>query len=145
MSYSVVIDTNIFISALLSEGNAARHVLRMCFLNKLNPLMGNALFLEYEALIGRSKIFKKSALPLKQRQDFLDDFLSTCNWVDIFYLWRPNLRDEADNHLIELAVAGGADYIITGNIKDFKESDLLFPKIQVLDAHEFVTSIKKGS
>ena len=107
--------------------------------------MGNALFFEYEALIGRSKIFEKSALSLKQRQDFLDGFLSTCNWVDIFYLWLPNLRDEADNHLIELAVAGGADYIITGNIKDFKDSDLLFPKIRVLDAHEFLSLIKKGS
>ena len=35
-------------------------------------------------------------------------FLSLCEWVPVYYLWRPNLRDEGDNHLIELAVAGRA-------------------------------------
>ena len=30
--------------------------------------------------------------------------MSRCRWVEVFYAWRPNLPDEADNHLIELAV-----------------------------------------
>ena len=42
----------------------------------------------------------------------------------VYYRWRPNLRDEADNHLIELTVACGADYLVTRNIKDFFENML---------------------
>ena len=37
-----------------------------------------------------------------------DGFLSVCRWVEVFFAWRPNLPDEADNHLVELAVAGNA-------------------------------------
>jgi len=61
--------------------------------------------------------------------------------VSIYYLWRPNLKDEADNHLIELAVAGNVKCIITQNKNDFKNSDLLFPDIQIVDVREFK---KKG-
>jgi hypothetical protein len=35
-------------------------------------------------------------------------FLSVCHWCEIYYLWRPNLADEADNHVLELAVAAAA-------------------------------------
>ncbi|WP_368500055.1 PIN domain-containing protein, partial [Moraxella sp.] len=42
----------------------------------------------------------------------LNALLSICEWVRIFYLWRPNLKDEGDNHLIELAVAGNANIIV---------------------------------
>ena len=34
--------------------------------------------------------------------------ISRRTWVRVYYLWRPNLPDEADNHLVELAVAGNA-------------------------------------
>jgi predicted nucleic acid-binding protein len=47
-------------------------------------------------------------------------------------LWRPNLRDEGDNHVIELAVAGGAEAIITRNTRDFRFAELRFPSIQIL-------------
>ena len=42
------------------------------------------------------------------------------------YLWRPNLKDEADNHLIDLAVASNAEFIISRNIKDLDSGDLKF-------------------
>ncbi|MCC5647134.1 PIN domain-containing protein [Nostoc sp. CHAB 5824] len=50
-----------------------------------------------------------------------------------FYnLWRPNLKDEADNHLIELAVTGNAQIIATHNVKDFQNAELLFPNLSIL-------------
>jgi predicted nucleic acid-binding protein len=47
-------------------------------------------------------------------------------------LWRPNLPDEADNHLIELALAGNADTIVTTNTKDLAHGELRFPGLKIL-------------
>ena len=138
MNELVVIDTSVFVSSLLSEGSASRQVLRMCLSGELDPVIGNALFSEYESVLGREKIFAKTPLSIEDRQNFLDAFLSVCKWVDIHYLWRPNLKDEADNHLIELAVASGATFIITGNIKDFQAPELVFPDVTIITAHEFI-------
>jgi predicted nucleic acid-binding protein len=52
--------------------------------------------------------------------------------MQVYYLWRPNLRDEGDNHLVELAVAGAAQVIVTNNVADFQTSELRFPGIRVL-------------
>ena len=54
----------------------------------------------------------------------------------------PNLRDESDNHLIELAVAAGAETIITANKRDFADSELLFPALRIETAGEFLDQRK---
>ena len=100
--------------------------------------MSNALFAEFEALQSRGDLFRKSPLSAEQRYDFMADFLSVCKWVSIYYLWRPNLRDEADNHLIELALSGGATHIITGNLKDFRGGDLSFPHLQIVTPSDYL-------
>ena len=65
-------------------------------------------------------------------------FLSVCEWIRVYYLWRPNLPDEADNHLIELAIAGGADAIVTNNIRDVRTGELKFPHLRILTPTEFL-------
>ena len=50
---SVVIDTNVFVAGLRSDGGASRAVLRDALQGKIEPLFGNALWLEYEDLLGR--------------------------------------------------------------------------------------------
>ncbi len=55
------------------------------------------------------------------------------------YLWRPNLPDEEDNHILELAVAGNAQAIITHNLKDFRQGQLAFPQIAILTPKQFIT------
>jgi predicted nucleic acid-binding protein len=55
-------------------------------------------------------------------------------------LWRPNLKDEADNHLIELAVAGNAQIIVTKNVKDFQNAELVFPNLSILRPEEIIRS-----
>ena len=133
-----MVDTNVFISALLGPTGASRAVLRSCLEGRLQPLMGAALFLEYESLLSRESLFKDCLLSPDQREALLNAFLSTCRWTTIYYSWRPNLRDEADNHLIELAVAGGAEAIVTKNTRDFKTAELHFPGLRFLRPEELL-------
>jgi putative PIN family toxin of toxin-antitoxin system len=119
MQIPIVIDTSVFISALIGHKGPSRELIRRCIQGQYQPLMGNALFLEYEAVIGRDEILRQCPLTSEEIIELFASFLSTSQWMQIYYLWRPNLRDEDDNHLIELAIAGNANMIATNNIKEF--------------------------
>jgi len=100
--------------------------------------MGEKLFFEYEALASRSRLFDSPSLNEQERREFLDGFYSLCEWLQISYLWRPNLSDEGDNHVIELALAGAAEAIITNNLSDFKGGELKFPHLKILTPKQFL-------
>jgi uncharacterized protein len=61
-------------------------------------------------------------------------------WVTIYYQWRPNLRDEGDNHVVELAIAENAQILATNNIRDFVGSELAFPQLQILNPYQIIRS-----
>lgn len=82
--------------------------------------------------MGREAVFRGCRLPADQRDELLNSFLSVCRWTTIYYGWRPNLRDEGDNHLIELAVAGSASAIITMSSRDFRSAELHLPDLRIL-------------
>ena len=128
----VVLDTNILVAALLRGGGSARAALRACLNAHYQPVLGPALLAEYEDVLGRTDLFADSVLSAKERGEVLDGFLNRCQWVEVFYAWRPNLPDEADNHLIELAVAAQADAIVTRNLRDVSRGELKFPTLRVL-------------
>ena len=90
------------------------------------PHVGSALFSEYEDVLNRPEIQMKAKYTPAEINDLLDGFLSCCTWVNIHYLWRPNLRDEGDNHLVDLAVASNAKWIVTQNMKDLESGELTF-------------------
>jgi putative PIN family toxin of toxin-antitoxin system len=123
----IVVDTSVWIAALLGPGGPAREAIRRCLQGRCRPAMGNALFLEYEAIMGRETFQRKCRLSPDEQRELFAAFLSVCRWVEVYYLWLPNLRDEADNHLVELAVAAGAEWIITQNVRDFARPELAFP------------------
>lgn len=132
MEKRIVVDTNVLVSAVLSRDGAAREVLRQCLTGAARPLIGNALFLEYEDVLSREELFAKALIDPEERTALLDAVLGVCQWIHISYLWRPNLRDESDNHLVELAVAGNAAWIVTGNTRDFAEGELVFDGFRVV-------------
>jgi uncharacterized protein len=134
----VVVDTNVFISAVMSADGASRQVIRFCLQGRLRPLMGNALFSEFEAVCARDELFDLKLITRADRNELLEAFYASCLWVPIYFLWRPNLRDEADNHVMELAIAGGAEMIITANKKDFRNAELSFPHIEICNSVEFL-------
>ena len=139
---NVVIDTNIFIGACLSKG-AANQVIAACLRGHLQPLMGAALFTEYEDVLSRENLFKDCRLNMKERNELLDIFFSRCLWTRIYYTWRPNLPDEADNHLVELAVAGGAEYIVTRNLRDIARMELRFSNLRIATPETLLLELDK--
>lgn len=137
----IVPDTNVFVAALLNPSGKNRDVIRACLKGKAKPLFGTALFHEYEALLGRNDLMRKSPLSAAERRDLFEALLSVAEWIKVYYLWRPNLPDEGDNHLIELAVAGGAEGIVTNNTDDLKGGELLFPSISIFKPSQFLEAI----
>ena len=131
MVQRIVVDTNVLVSAVLSPDGAAREVLRRCLTGAARPLIGNALFLEYEDVLSRERLFATAPISPEDRAALLDAVLGVCHWVNISYLWRPNLQDESDNHLVELAVAGNASWIVTGNERDIAAGELVFDGFRV--------------
>ena len=83
-------------------------------------------------MLGRRELFTGSALSDAERCEVFEGLLNRCRWVEVFYAWRPNLPDEADNHLIELAVAARADAIVTRNLRHVARGELKFPMLRVL-------------
>jgi len=88
--------------------------------------------------MARSGLFENCRWTAEERKAILDAFLKVCRWSSIYFLWRPNSRDEADNHLIELAVAGGAEVIVTKNVRDFRQGELRFPGLRILSPEELL-------
>ncbi|MBI3372567.1 MAG: putative toxin-antitoxin system toxin component, PIN family [Betaproteobacteria bacterium] len=129
---TIVVDTDVFVAALLGPGGSSREVVRRCLNKQYLPAMGSALLSEYEAVMARERLFAKCPLNAVDRAAVLDAFMKVCCWTRIYFSWRPNLRDESDNHLIELAVAAGAELICTRNVRDFAKSELRFTHLRVL-------------
>lgn len=136
----IVIDTSVWISALITKESKARELLRLVFQAKLYPQMSEALFREYEDVMKRKKIQESTPLTLLEQNELFEAYLSSCRWNEIYYLWRPNLRDENDNFVVELAVASGAEAIIAYNIKDFKGAELIF-KHKIMTPEDFIREI----
>lgn len=141
----VVIDTNVFVGALQRGDGAGRKIMEIAFLDEIRPVMGDALYHEYESLMGRDDLYVNSSFSERERFDFFDDFCSICKWVEVHYRWRPNLRDEGDNHVLELALAAGAETVLTWNIKDFRNGDLAFPGLSILTPVEFLKEMREKS
>ena len=136
----VVIDTNVFVGACMGVG-ASNAVVRACLEHRLVPLMGVALLTEFEATLSCDELFARSRLDAAERSILLDTFLALCEWTRVYFLWRPNLKDESDNHLIELAVAGDADFIVTRNLRDLRVAELRFEPLRILSPEDFLKKL----
>lgn len=137
----IVVDTNVFVGACLGLGASSR-VIASVLRGEHVPLMGVALLAEYEDVLGREDTFGKSRLSPPERLELLDIFLGTCRWTRVYFAWRPNSPDEGDNHLMELAVAGGAERIVTRNLRDLRGMELRFPSIIPVTPEQFLKESK---
>lgn len=114
----IVIDTNVLVAALRSRMGAAFVLLSLVGRSeKLEVNLFVPLVIEYEDVATRPGM-----LPLLSDEDIeivLDYLCSNGSHCDIFFLWRPFLKDPKDDMVLELAVEAQCDYIVTFNHKDF--------------------------
>lgn len=140
MAQRIVVDTSVLIAALISEAGPSREILRRCLIGTYQPLISNALFWEYADVTNRDSILDLCPVSVQDVHDLRDSLCTTCEWISIYYLWRPNLADESDNHILELAVAGNAEMIVSNNIRDFRDSQLTFPEIDIVTPEQLLQS-----
>ena len=116
--YQIVIDTNVFVTALRSQYGASYKLLSPIKSDKFQVNLSVPLVLEYEA--SAKRMTDEIALKDKDIDDILDFVISQANRWEIHYLWRPQLKDPGDDMVLELAVTAHCKYIVTYNLVDFK-------------------------
>lgn len=124
--YRVVLDTDIVVTALRSAAGGSNAILRAAARGQLKTLVTPALFLEYEAVLKRPEQRLAHGLGLGDVDRFLAALASACEAVDVSFQWRPQLSDPNDEMVLEAAVNGRADALITHNVRDFAAGALRF-------------------
>ena len=115
----LVMDTSAFIAGLRSPSGAAAELLRLTLLGRTEMLASVPLFIEYEAVAMREEHLAAAGLSRDQVGALLDALARVIRSIDIEFLWRPQLRDPDDEMVLEAAINGAADTIVTFNIRDF--------------------------
>ncbi|MCI5150945.1 MAG: putative toxin-antitoxin system toxin component, PIN family [Candidatus Electrothrix sp. MAN1_4] len=95
------------------------------------------LIKEYEAVLKRKKSLKDFGLELEDIDKILRFIAYVGKPFAMYFLFRPNLKDEKDNMVVELAVTSQSDYLVTSNIKDFKNAELKFDQLKIVTPGEF--------
>ena len=113
----IVIDTNVLISALRSKRGASYKLLSLLGEDLFDIVVSVPLVVEYEAVAKRQS--RQLGLTAADIDDILDYLCVVGLHREIFFLWRPVLRDPQDDLLLEVAVESESDYIVTHNGKDF--------------------------
>lgn len=115
-----VIDTNVVFAGLYSSEGASFKILSAIESGRLTPVLSVTLFFEYEHVIRRNM----ASLQLSDQDvdDFLDGICARAAPQKVHYLWRPQLPDPKDDHLVELSLAAGKATIITYNMRHFEKA-----------------------
>ena len=126
ISNMLILDTNVLVSALRSTTGYSRVMLQEVLLGRLQCGVSVPLFLEYEAVLTRPEHLAAFGLTQEEVVEFLDGLADVFQPVDLSFLWRPQLRDPADEMVLETAANEGATHLITWNIRDFLPASLQF-------------------
>jgi putative PIN family toxin of toxin-antitoxin system len=135
--YRVVIDTNVFISALKSRNGASFKLLFKTDYEKYTNCISTPLLFEYESVAKREIILNN--LTNDDIDIILDKLCQVYEKCKVFFLWRPFLKDPHDDFILELAVESQSDFIITYNTKDFNGSEQF--NIKAITPKEFLEII----
>jgi putative PIN family toxin of toxin-antitoxin system len=115
----IVLDTDVVVAGLRSPTGASAEIIRMARHDKFKPLVSVALILEYEAVATRAEHRLATGLSEMEILSVIDMLVDKGIWVRIDFLYRPVVRDPADEFVAETVLNGGGDILVTFNTRDF--------------------------
>ena len=115
----LVLDTNVVLTAMRSRAGASAELLRRIRLRRARMLASVPLFIEYEAVLTRPEHREAANLSQAEVETIIDALAALVEPVETFFLWRPQLRDEKDEMVLEAAINGRAEALVTYNERDF--------------------------
>ena len=113
----IVIDTNVIVAGLRSRNGSAFRLLSLVGRDRFDIHLSVPLVLEYEDVLLRE--LPNLAIDATDVQDFIDFHCTVATHHQIFFLWRPYLKDPKDDMILELAVKAECDSVATYNTRDF--------------------------
>ncbi|HXC11044.1 MAG TPA: putative toxin-antitoxin system toxin component, PIN family [Steroidobacteraceae bacterium] len=122
----MVLDTDVLVAAFRSERGASRQLLIAALDQRFVLLASTAIWLEYEAVMTRPSQLDAMQLNASEVRDALAALATVAEQVLIHFLWRPVLTDAGDEHVLDLAMNGRADMLVTFNQDDFAEASKTF-------------------
>jgi putative PIN family toxin of toxin-antitoxin system len=137
----LVLDTDVVVAAMRSPSGASAAILRAAQKGRTTLLVTVALALEYEAVCRQAEHRLASGLSEGEVDVFLTAVVALAEAVETYFLWRPQLRDAGDEMVLEAAVNGRADALVTFNVRDFGDVPAQFG-IEVLLPREAIRRIK---
>jgi putative PIN family toxin of toxin-antitoxin system len=136
-----VLDTNVIVAAMRSPTGASAGLLMAARRSEVRLLANVALALEYEATCQLAEHRLAAGLNLDDVGIFIDAVLAMVEPVETHFMWRPQLRDPADELVLEAAVNGRAAALVTFNRRDFGAAPARFG-IEVLTPAEAIRRIR---
>lgn len=137
----ILLDTNVVIAAMRSPLGASAELLRRIDQGRATMLLTVALALEYETQCMLADHRLAAGLTALEAGIFVDGLIAMAEPVRSYFRWRPQLHDPGDELVLEAAVNGRADAIVTFNEKDLREAKLGFG-IAVIRPGEALRRIK---
>jgi putative PIN family toxin of toxin-antitoxin system len=115
----IVLDTSVVVAGLRTGSGAGNAVLRLVANRRLILLATPPLFLEYEDVLKRPEQRLAHGLAPEEIDEFLAELAALIEPVEVHFQWRPQVRDPNDEMVLEAAINGAADALVTYNIADF--------------------------
>jgi putative PIN family toxin of toxin-antitoxin system len=137
----VVLDTSVLVAGLRTRLGAGNAILQLVARRKITLLATPPLFLEYEEVLKRPEHRLVHGLTPEAIDEFLAELAASIEPVEVHFQWRPQSRDPNDEMVLEAAINGSADAIVTYNVSDFVEAGERF-SILVLQPRELLQKVK---
>ena len=116
----LVLDTDVVVAAMRSPSGASAEIVRAARQGRVTLLVSMPLALEYEAVCSRVEHRLAAGMSADDVEIFVTAVIAMAEPVSTHFLWRPQLRDAADEMVLEAAINGGADALVTFNLRDFR-------------------------
>jgi len=138
-----VLDTCVVVSASRSRNGASNRVLGLALLGEIPAVCHYKLLSEYRDVLFRMVRRGELVFSRDQVERLLAAFVTAAQEVEVRFLWRPNLPDEADNFVYEAAFAASPATIVTHNLRDFRKPEIRWPGVVVKTPRQVLSEVSR--